>query len=245
MIEHGVTGFTGADQPNAAVYNACIRCGLCLPSCPTYLETMTETSGPRGRISLMKAVGESRLDLLSAGFVEQMWQCLDCRACEAVCPSGVQYGQLIESARAQIRRASGPAQAVRGGGFRQFALRTLFERLDLMRAAAALVRFAQQTHLIALAGLVGASRAAKLAPEISREFFVPRDQRYEAAEPRGVAFLHAGCITQVAFTSVHRATIRMLRRGGLTVAVPSTQGCCGAIALHAGEIDFTRQLAKR
>ena len=81
-------------------YEACVRCGLCLPACPTYLETMTETSGPRGRISLMKAVDEGELDLLSPGFVEQMSQCLDCRACQAVCPSGVPYGQMLEEMRA-------------------------------------------------------------------------------------------------------------------------------------------------
>ena len=86
MAEHALTGFSGIDQPHPSIYDTCIRCGLCLPSCPTYLETMTETSGPRGRDSLIKSVGESRLNLLSFGFVEQMWQCLDCRACEAVCP---------------------------------------------------------------------------------------------------------------------------------------------------------------
>jgi glycolate dehydrogenase iron-sulfur subunit len=245
MTEQGVMGFTGADQPDSAIYDTCIRCGLCLPSCPTYLETMTETSGPRGRISLIKAVGESRLDLLSAGFVDQMWECLDCRACEAVCPSGVRYGQLIETARAQIRRAAAPAEAPRFGMLQRFALQTLFARLDLMRGAAALLRFAQQTRLTAFAGLFGVARAAKLAPEISREFFVPRDQRYDAAEARGLAFLHAGCIMQVAFATVHRATVRMLRRGGLSVVVPSGQGCCGAIAIHAGDADFARELAKR
>jgi glycolate oxidase iron-sulfur subunit len=206
---------------------------------------MTETSGPRGRISLIKAVAESQLDLRSAGFVEQMWQCLDCRACEAVCPSGVHYGQLIETARAQIRRVAAPPQTPWSGRLQKFALQTLFARLDFMRAAAALLRFAQQTRLTALAGLFGAARAAQLAPEISREFFEPRDQRYLAKNSRGTAFLHAGCIMQVAFAEVHRATVRMLRRGGLSVVVPSAQGCCGAIALHAGEIGFTRELAKR
>src|SRR5581483_4960262 len=95
-------GFSGTDQPDASIYDTCIRCGLCLPSCPTYLETMTETSGPRGRISLIKSVAEERLDLLSPGFVHQMSECLDCRACAAVCPSGVQYGELVEAARAMI-----------------------------------------------------------------------------------------------------------------------------------------------
>jgi glycolate oxidase iron-sulfur subunit len=205
---------------------------------------MTETSGPRGRISLIKAVAESRLDLQSAGFVEQMWQCLDCRACEAVCPSGVRYGQLVETARTQIRRVQAPAattnqRIVRG------AVRALFARPERMRAVASLLRFAQRTRLDALAGLLGLGRAARLTPEISDVFFVARDQRFDAPKSQGTAFLHAGCVMPVAFADVHRATVRLLQRGGLSVIVPSGQGCCGAIALHDGDMDFTRELAKR
>jgi glycolate oxidase iron-sulfur subunit len=237
-------GFSGTDQPHASIYDTCIRCGLCLPSCPTYLETMTETSGPRGRISLIKAVGESRLDLLSSGFVAQMWECLDCRACEAVCPSGVAYGQLVEAARVQIRRAEASLDPARERAARRL-LRTLFGRPEIMRAAAAVLRFLQQTRLISLAGVVGLGRTARLAPRISRQFFVPRDQRFEAPREQGVAVLHAGCIMAVAFAHVHRATVRMLQRAALTVIVPSGQGCCGAIALHEGAADFARELAKR
>jgi glycolate oxidase iron-sulfur subunit len=238
-------GFSGADRPNASIYDTCVRCGLCLPSCPTYLETMTETSGPRGRISLIKAVGESRLDLQSPGFVEQMWQCLDCRACEAVCPSGVRYGQLVETARTQIRRVQAPADPPRARLARRALLRVLFARLDLLRAAAVLLRFAQRTMLLALARRFGLGPAAELAPQISGSFFIARDQRFETPQPRGTAFLHTGCIMPVAFADVHRATVRMLRRGGLVTIVPSGQGCCGAIALHAGDMDFARELAVR
>ncbi|MGA7356927.1 MAG: heterodisulfide reductase-related iron-sulfur binding cluster [Candidatus Cybelea sp.] len=245
MSEHAVTGFSGTDQPRASIYDTCIRCGLCLPSCPTYLETMTETSGPRGRISLIKAVGEERLDLNSPGFVGQMWECLDCRACEAVCPSGVQYGQLVETARTQIRRAQSANESSAARVVRRLFLQRLFARLDLMCLAAALLRFAQQTRLTSLAALVGLGRIAKLAPQVRGAFFVPNDQRFEAAAPQGLAFLHAGCVMAVAFGNVHRATVRMLRRAGLSVVVPSTQGCCGAIAVHAGEMDIAREFAKR
>jgi len=240
-----VTGFSGTDQPRASIYDTCIRCGLCLPSCPTYLETMTETSGPRGRISLIKAVGEERLDLNSPGFVGQMWECLDCRACEAVCPSGVQYGQLVETARAQIRRAQATNESGAVRAVRRLLLQRLFGRLDLMCLAATFLRFAQQTRLTSLAALVGLGRIANLAPRVRGAFFVPNDQRFEAAAPQGLAFLHAGCIMAVAFGNVHRATVRMLRRAGLSVVVPSTQGCCGAIAVHAGEMDLAREFAKR
>jgi glycolate oxidase iron-sulfur subunit len=240
-----VEGFSGADQPSAPVYDACIRCGLCLSSCPTYLETMTETSGPRGRISLIKAVAESRLELRSAGFVEQMWQCLDCRACEAVCPSGVRYGELVETARAQIRRSLAPAQTPRERAARNFLLRTLFLRPQLMALVARALRFAQRSRLISLAASAGIARAATLAPRVSGTFFTARDQRFETAQSQGTAFLHAGCIMPYAFAGVHRATVRMLQRGKLSVVVPRDQGCCGAVALHAGEIDFARELAKR
>jgi glycolate oxidase iron-sulfur subunit len=206
---------------------------------------MTETSGPRGRISLIKAVGEGRLDLLSDGFVEQMSQCLDCRACEAACPSGVRYGQLLETARTQIRRAQAPSEPARVRTLRRFFLRTLFSRIDLMRAAAALLRFAQRTHLASMGGLFGLGRAAKLAPTIRNRFFVAQDQRLDAPQPQGIAFLHVGCIMSTAFPHVHEATVRMLRRAGLSVVIPSDQGCCGAIAVHAGDMDFGRELAKR
>ncbi|HVR45768.1 MAG TPA: (Fe-S)-binding protein [Candidatus Binatia bacterium] len=243
MTHETITGYSGADQPSPGIYDMCIRCGLCLPSCPTYLETMTETSGPRGRISLIKAVGESRLDVLSDGFVEQMWQCLDCRACEAACPSGVRYGQLVETARSQIERARASREPARRDA--RPVLRRLFGGTNLLRNLARLLRFAQRTRLIALAGLFGAARAAKLAPSIPSEFFVARGQRIEAPQPQGLGFLHAGCIMPLAFPQVHEATLRMLRRAGLSVTVPVEQGCCGAIAVHAGDIDFARRLARR
>ena len=238
-------GFSGSDQPEASIFNQCIRCGFCLPSCPTYLETLTETSGPRGRISLIKNVAEKRIDLLSAGFVEQMEQCLDCRACEAVCPSGVRYGQLVETARTQIQRAREPQLAPGVRRMRGLLLGALFRRMDLMRGLASLVRFAQRTRLTALAATLGFGDAAKLAPRIDDRYFVPRDQRYESRDAAGVAFLHAGCIAQVAFARVHEASVRLLVRARLSVTVPSDQGCCGAIAIHAGEMPLGRELAKR
>lgn len=233
------------DAPDPAIFNTCIRCGLCLPTCPTYLETMTETSSPRGRISLIKGVSEGRIDLLSPGFVHQMAECLDCRACEAVCPSGVHYGQLIETSRTQIQHALAPDRNLKTRAVRGFALRALFSNMNLMRAAASFIRFAQRTGLQALAGLVGLRSQAALAPRIASTYFVPRDQRFEAHDPQGTAFLHAGCVMHVAFPHVHEATVRMLKRARLSVVVPSGQGCCGAIAVHAGDMDLGRELAKR
>ncbi|MGZ3528997.1 MAG: (Fe-S)-binding protein [Vulcanimicrobiaceae bacterium] len=251
MIEAPLHGFSEPDSPSSAIYDQCVRCGLCLPTCPTYLETMTETSGPRGRISLIKAVDEGRLDLLSPGFVHQMSECLDCRACEAVCPSGVHYGQLVETARAQIVQAKAPSFPPLVRLVRWFGLRVLFSRLRVMRAFAALLRFYQRSGLRSLVRSSGILRSLKLdeaealAPEISDRPFVPSGQRFAVADAKATVMFHAGCVMQVAFAHVHEASIRVLNRAGCTVVVPAAQGCCGAIGVHAGELGLGRELAKR
>ena len=235
----------------AALYNQCVRCGLCLPTCPTYMETLTETSGPRGRISLIKAVAEGQLDVLSPGFVHQMSECLDCRACAAVCPSGVQYGVLVEAARAQIAQAQSPKRSFVSRLSRWFAIKALFGNLALMRFAATLLRFYQRSGLQRIVRAVGILRllhldeAEAFAPRISSRYFVPRDQTFEAVNARCTVMLHAGCVMHIAFAEVNDATVRVLRRNGCSVVVPSGQGCCGAIAVHAGEPAFAEELAKR
>jgi glycolate oxidase iron-sulfur subunit len=225
-------------------YEACVRCGLCLPACPTYLETFTETSGPRGRISLIKAVDEGDLDVLSPGFVAQMSECLDCRACQAVCPSGVPYGPMLEEMRARIETASAPARTPRDRWTRNLLLHWLFAKPARLRSAASLLRIAQRTGLTALASIFGMRELVRLAPQIPDRFFVPDNQRFAVSHAAGTAFLHGGCVMHVAFANVHEATIRMLNRAHLNVVVPSDQGCCGAIAVHAGNDDFARDLAR-
>ncbi|MBD5605638.1 MAG: 4Fe-4S dicluster domain-containing protein [Candidatus Eremiobacteraeota bacterium] len=252
MIDASPHGFTGRDVPPASVYDQCVRCGLCLPTCPTYVETLVETSGPRGRIALIAAVDAGRLDLTSPGFVHQMSECLDCRACEAACPSGVAYGQLLEPARTQIRRATADREPPLRTFARAFAL-GLFARPAAMAAVARLLRFYQRGGVRAFARRSGALRALglerleALAPEISDRFFTPSDRvRASATQPaKATAFLHAGCIVRVAFAAWNDATARVLQRCGCDVVSPPSQGCCGAIAIHAGEMDRGRALAKR
>ena len=236
----------------AALYNQCVRCGLCLPTCPTYIETLTETSGPRGRISLIRDVAEGRLDVLSPGFVHQMSECLDCRACAAVCPSGVQYGTLVESARARIERAAAPKRGFFSRFGRWFTLKALFGNLELMRFCATLLRFYQRSGLQRLVRATGLLRLFRLseteafAPPISKRYFIPDDQVFEAAGARLKVMLHAGCVMQVAFAHVHDATVRVLTANRCTVVVPAEQGCCGALSMHAGRehegLDFARGL---
>lgn len=249
----GHSGFSGADVPPSDVYDQCVRCGLCLPTCPTYLETLVETSSPRGRIALIKAVDEGRLDLTGAGFMHQMSECLDCRACEAVCPSGVAYGRLLEPARTQIARATAGSSPPARRFTRALTLGVLFTHLRVMRFAASLLWFYQNSGLQRLVRSSGVLRALKLesleamAPKVSDRFFIPQGQRWAAAaQPaKATAFMHAGCIMQVAFAEVDAATVRVLQRAGCDVVAPAGQGCCGAIAIHAGDMARGRELAKR
>jgi glycolate oxidase iron-sulfur subunit len=244
--------FVAPDVPPDDVFNRCVRCGLCLPTCPTYVETLVETSGPRGRIALIQAVAEERLDLLSPGFVHQMSECLDCRACEAVCPSGVEYGRILEPARTQVVRAQEPARPWYTRLARAILIGELFGRLGLMRAAARLLKFYQRSGLrdlvrgSGLLQVLGLQEVEALAPTISDRFFTPQDQRFmPPGIARAKAFLHAGCIMHVAFAAWNEATARVLNAAGVEVVVPRDQGCCGAITIHAGEIPRGRELAKR
>lgn len=205
---------------------------------------MTETSGPRGRISLIKAVDEGELDLLSPGFVEQMSQCLDCRACQAVCPSAVPYGPMLEEMRARIEHASAPSRSAGARTAHYILLQWLFAAPSRLRGAASLLRFAQRSGLSALASLFGLRDTMRLAPQISDRFFPVEDQQYAVSRAAGMAMLHAGCVMHVAFANVHEATVRMLNRARLSVVVPRAQGCCGALAVHAGDPEFARELAR-
>ncbi|MDH2910374.1 MAG: heterodisulfide reductase-related iron-sulfur binding cluster [Candidatus Eremiobacteraeota bacterium] len=237
---------------DASLYDRCVRCGLCLTSCPTYTETMTETSGPRGRISLMKAVAEGELSEDAPGYVAQMAECLGCRACEAACPSGVPYGELIEAARASLheRAVGNPALPPKRGGRELSLLLRAVERPSWLHAGARLLRFAQRSGAFALARRIGLLRAlgleeaARMAPPIDARFEIPDDTVLRAPVSRGRAFLHLGCIAQCSSTGIHRAAIKLLLLAGLDVVRPSDQRCCGALAAHAGERERARILAR-
>src|SRR4051812_47726432 len=126
-------GFFGDDVPEPDLLRSCVHCGMCLSSCPTYRITGQEMSSPRGRLWLMNAVAEGRMDLLDPVFDEQMYQCLNCRACEAVCPSGVHYGPLVEASRAQLEQHRPRPRSQRA--LRQVTLGWLFADVFRMRMA--------------------------------------------------------------------------------------------------------------
>jgi glycolate oxidase iron-sulfur subunit len=245
-------GFGGPDQPRDDILQRCIRCGFCLPTCPTYVETMRESSSPRGRIHLIAQVAEGRLDLLDPGFVEQMYQCLDCRACEAVCPSGVEYGQLVETARTQVERAA--SRPLDQRILRVAAFDGLLADLERFRLASTLLRAYQRSGLRRLArqsGLLNLLRLREteaLLPDLPAAFVVPSGQVYplmERASRRGRVALLAGCAMSTVFAPTDRATIRVLTRNGYEVVLSAGQQCCGALTVHSGEMDRARMLACR
>jgi glycolate dehydrogenase iron-sulfur subunit len=244
-----MSGFSGADKPEYADYSRCVHCGLCLNHCPTYRLWGQEADSPRGRIRQMQLVDEGKLPL-GEGFVRHIDRCLDCRACETACPSGVEYGKLVEGARAQIerhyRRPAGSRLA------RDFVYRTLLPYPQRIARAARLLRVYQRSGLAALARatgvlkLLGLEERERLMPAIDSEFFFDElGKTFPAKGPRRARVaLFAGCVAQVSFSELNRATIRVLQANGCEVVVPAGQVCCGALPLHAGVRDVARNLAR-
>lgn len=253
-VASDIRGFVGRDQPRDDIMQRCIRCGLCLPTCPTYVETLSETSSPRGRIRLIQSVAEGQLDLTSAGFVEQMYQCLDCRACEAACPSGVEYGQLVETARTQIERAREPERPAWQRLGRAALFGGLFGDARRFRLGSGLLRLYQRSGARRVArasgalGRLGMRDLEALLPDLPAQFIEPWGQVYppmHGVTRRGRVALFAGCIMGTAFAETDRATIRVLTANGFEVVTPMAQECCGALTVHAGAMERARVLARR
>jgi len=230
-------------------YLHCIHCGPCLNQCPTYRLWGLEADSPRGRIRQMVLVDEGRLPL-GDSFVRHIDQCLDCRACETACPAGVEYGKLVEAARAQIEQNYRRPFSSRIA--RSLVYRHLLPYPRRIAAVARLVRLYQNSGLktaarqSGLLRLFGLADREKLMPPVEQVFFFSRlGQTFPAqGQRRARVALFAGCISQVSFAALHEATIRVLTANGCEVVVPEGQLCCGALAAHAGVRDIARQLAR-
>ena len=243
------SGFAGTDIPAYDDYAHCVHCGLCLNSCPTYKLWGLEADSPRGRIRQIVLVDQGRLPL-GDSFVKHIDQCLDCRACETACPSGVQYGKLVEAARAQIE------QNYRRPFFSRLARNFVFR--DLLPYPRRIAKLARALYIYQQSGLQSLARASgvlrvfgladreRLLPPIDREFFFSNLGRTypPVGQRRARVALFAGCIAQVSFSKLHEATIRVLTANGCEVVVPAGQTCCGALAAHAGARDPARGLAR-
>jgi glycolate oxidase iron-sulfur subunit len=236
-----------------SVLQQCMHCGLCLPSCPTYLETGRERNSPRGRISLMRAIADDELGATRA-FADEMAYCLGCLACTTACPAAVDYGTLFEAGRAEAER-SGVASTPLRSFIRYYTLRFLLFRPWALRCEGSL------WWLYAASGLqslVRRSRILSLLPrrigELERQAIPMRRQFSdeiiaEVEKPRGgsrhrVAVL-TGCIQDIAFSDVNRATVDVLLANGCEVATPRAQSCCGSLHVHNGDPEGARILARR
>lgn len=218
----------------------CVHCGLCTAACPTYLETGNENDSPRGRIYLMRAVTDGRLDLTEK-VSRHLELCLDCRSCETACPSGVQYGRLIEPFRVNMQnleRAGGAGV----GWFERFILYGMFPYADRLRLALFPARLMQQLGLDRLADRLGITRLLPEKLQRMQNLLPPLQPRgpqlpdlLPAIGPRRARVaLFTGCVADAMFHHVHWATARVLQRNGCDVVIPKTQGCCGAIHYHSG-----------
>ncbi len=217
---------------------ACVHCGLCLGACPTYLETGNENASPRGRIYLMRAVQDGRLDAVEAH--EHVDSCLGCRACENACPSGVEYGALLEHCRDHIEKSvsRSPFQTV----LRRLVIEKIFPYPERMELALAPARWIKQAGL------------ERWLPNFVRDSLSLVPTKCDAADlpsfspaigqRRGVVGFISGCVMSVMFGRTHRNSIRLLNLAGYDVVVPKSQECCGALYAHSGRLEAARELAR-
>lgn len=239
------------DKPQTVDLDKCVHCGLCLNACPTYRELGLEADSPRGRIYQMVQVstGAAQID---DSYREHLDLCLACRGCESACPSGVNYGRLIEVARAEIENQTHRPWHVRF--VRDLVFRRLLpSRLNLqivgrmlwlyqVTGVQALIR---GSGLLQWMGRMGEMEG--LSPAIETPFFFDQYGKVLPAEGEArryrVAFL-GGCIANVSFARLNEATVRVLRKNGCEVSIPGEQTCCGALSVHAGLRDQARMQAR-
>ena len=225
------------DNIDYELFMDCVHCGLCLSSCPTYVETGDENDSPRGRIYLWRAVTDGRADL-TREVRHHLDLCLECRGCETACPSGVQYGRIIGSYKKEMTRILPPAPTV--NALQRFMLFHLTPYAGRMRLALAPMRLLQR---LGLSGAV--RRMGRLLPQSLRQMqdivppLAPHYGRLPEVLPaegkrRARVALFTGCAADAFFPQTNLNTARVLQRNGCEVSIPRTQVCCGALHYHAG-----------
>jgi len=244
----GASGYDAHHPPSDELIDKCVHCGFCLPVCPTYMLWKEEMDSPRGRIYLMKMVSEGKATI-NETWVSHFDACLGCMACMTACPSGVDYGKLIEATRAQIER-----RYTRSTGekrFRHFLFST-FTRPDWLRALLLPLHLYQKTGLEALVRRIGLPKLLParlrameaLLPQVPAQEALPELIPAQGERRRRVGLL-LGCVQRVFFPHVNAATARVLAAEGCEVVAPSTQPCCGALLVHAGEEEQALKFARQ
>jgi glycolate oxidase iron-sulfur subunit len=239
------------DAPDEAKYSECVHCGMCLEACPTYQQTGLEAHSPRGRVYLIKSVAEGKMDL-NEFFASPVNTCLDCRACETACPSGVQVGALIEEARGQLHKADPPKGMA--GLVHKLFLHHLFPFPKRMHMLQSVLKLYQKSGLRTLAHQTGILRVLpshlvdmeKALPTITSPPVLSNMPEWLPAigPKRAKVAVLTGCVMDVVYSDINEATIRVLRQNGCEVWIPQRQRCCGALHVHAGDRDTAKKLAK-
>jgi glycolate oxidase iron-sulfur subunit len=236
-----------------SVVQQCMHCGLCLPTCPTYDATKLERNSPRGRIALMRAIADERLEPTKT-FAEEMYFCLGCLACMTACPAGVNYAELFEQARAEAedhRLLDSPKRNL----IRNFTLRWLFMDHARLQLVGRILRLYQK---LGLQTLVRRSGFLKLLPKRLRELeaMTPTVQAQFSEDlispvtpavgrRRFRVAVLTGCAQDLIFSDVNRDTVEVLARNGCEVVTPPDQLCCGSLHAHNGEWELAQQLARK
>ena len=245
------SNFDAHHPPSKELIADCVHCGFCLPACPTYVLWGDEMDSPRGRIYMMKKTLEGSAPL-DQTFRLHMDNCLGCMGCMTACPSGVQYGKLIEETRAQVER--NVPRTTADSLFRKllFATFPYTARLRLIAIPTLVYQRSGLQTLVRKSGilrLIPARLAAMeaLLPRVPDHPFRRLPERTaSASEPRQRVGMLAGCVQQVFFQHVNEATARVLAAEGFEVIIPQQQGCCGALMVHSGleeqALDFARNI---
>jgi glycolate oxidase iron-sulfur subunit len=228
----------------------CVHCGLCTSACPTYVELGDENDSPRGRIYLMRAVTDGRIEL-DASVQKHLDLCLDCRACESACPSGVQYGKLIEPFRVHMEKTGTKPDNL--SWLQKFMLFQFTPYAGRMRLALAPARFAQWTGLDALMRKIGAFALLPKSLRQMHDMLPPLRPHYGSLPERLPAegtrrarvALFTGCAGDAFFPETNVATAKVLQKNGCDVWIPRGQGCCGALHYHGALEEAAKQFARR
>lgn len=235
------------------ILQQCMHCGMCLPTCPTYDATKVERNSPRGRISLMRAVADGKIETTEA-FGDEMYFCLGCLACETACPAGVDYTTLFETARAEAERA-GVLQNPKRDAIRGIMLKGLFTRPRLLRFVGRLLWLYRATGAQAIFRGLGLNRLLpyrlreleRMTPKARAKF--SHQLISEVENPKGeVKYrvgLLTGCVQDIVLSDVNRDTAEVLMANGCKVLTPRVQYCCGSLHAHNGDVETARMLARR
>jgi glycolate oxidase iron-sulfur subunit len=248
------------EAPSFEKVSACVHCGLCLEACPTYRELRVEMDSPRGRIYLMKGLLQNKI-APTPTVLKHLDQCLDCRACESACPSGVEYGTILEKTRS-VLQPSRPVSAI-GRFLRWFLFEKLLPSRQVQRLVFKLLWVQQALGLAALGAWLGRKRflpgrlaaAAAQAPHVPLRSFREAHAKAVDATKGTITFparglrrhrvaLFTGCLADQLFADVNEATVRVLTENGCEVDVLVRERCCGALHIHNGALDAARGLAR-